>query len=231
MKNLFVVFKKKVLVYILICAVVFGVVAGVVGAKSTTSPKPKFTIVVDAGHGGVDGGAVGAKTGITENELNLTFAKTLQKVCQEYGWKVVLTRSDLSGLYSPLASNKKRSEMEKRKEIIEKSKADLVVSIHMNSFADKSVCGANVFYAKGSVQGEKLANSVQEVFFETMQVRNSKAKMEDYYILNCVDKPSILIECGFLSNEKEEFLLQDKTYQHQMCYAIFCGILRYFDSL
>ena len=101
----------------------------------------------------------------------------------------------------------------------------------MNSFADKSVCGANVFYAKESVQGQMLANAVQEIFFETMQVRNSKAKVGDYYILNCADKPSILIECGFLSNDKEELLLQDKTYQQQMCYAIFCGILKYFESL
>ena len=231
MKNVFVVLKKKFLVCVLIVLTMTTGVLGVVGAKKTMSPKPQFAIVVDAGHGGVDGGAVGSQTGITENELNLQFAQTLKQICQEYGWKVVLTRSDLSGLYSPLASNKKRSEMEKRKEIIEKSKADLVVSIHMNSFADKSVCGANVFYAKESVQGQMLANAVQEIFFETMQVRNSKAKVGDYYILNCADKPSILIECGFLSNDKEELLLQDKEYQQQMCYAIFCGILKYFESL
>ena len=231
MKNVFVVLKKKFLVCVLVVLTMATGVLGVVGAKKTMSPKPQFAIVVDAGHGGVDGGAVGSQTGITENELNLQFAQTLKQICQEYGWKVVLTRSDLSGLYSPLASNKKRSEMEKRKEIIEKSKADLVVSIHMNSLADKSVCGANVFYAKGSEQGELLANSVQNIFFETMQVRNSKAKVGDYYILNCADKPSILIECGFLSNDKEELLLQDKDYQQQMCYAIFCGILKYFESL
>lgn len=231
MKNVFVVLKKKFLVCVLVVLMMATGVLGVVGAKKTMSPKPQFAIVVDAGHGGVDGGAVGSQTGITENELNLQFAQTLKQICQEYGWKVVLTRSDLSGLYSPLASNKKRSEMEKRKEIIEKSKADLVVSIHMNSFADKSVCGANVFYAKESVQGQMLANAVQGIFFETMQVRNSKAKVGDYYILNCADKPSILIECGFLSNDKEELLLQDKDYQQQMCYAIFCGILKYFESL
>ena len=231
MKNVFVVLKKKFLACVLVVLTMATGVLGVVGAKKTMSPKPQFAIVVDAGHGGVDGGAVGSQTGITENELNLQFAQTLKQICQEYGWKVVLTRSDLSGLYSPLASNKKRSEMEKRKEIIEKSKADLVVSIHMNSFADKSVCGANVFYAKESVQGQMLANAVQEIFFETMQVRNSKAKVGDYYILNCADKPSILIECGFLSNDKEELLLQDKEYQQQMCYAIFCGILKYFERL
>ena len=231
MKNLFVVLKKKVLGLLLIGVIFACVGFGVAGAKNTVSPKSQFTIVVDAGHGGIDGGAVGRQTGITENELNLQFAQSLKQICQEYGWKVVLTRSDLSGLYSPLASNKKRSEMEKRKEIIEKSKADIVVSIHMNSFADKAVCGANVFYSKGSEQGELLANSVQNIFFGTMQVRNSKAKEGDYYILNCVDVPSILIECGFLSNEKEEILLQDKTYQQQMSYAIFCGILKYFESL
>lgn len=231
MKNLFVVLKKKVIVWIVVVLVLVSTVCAVVGAKKTMSPKSQFTIVVDAGHGGVDGGAVGLQTGITENELNLQFAQTLKRICQEYGWKVVLTRSDLSGLYSPLASNKKRSEMEKRKAIIQKSNADIVVSMHMNSFSDKSVCGANVFYWNGSEQGKVLANSVQEIFFETMNVRNSQAKAGDYYILNCVETPSILVECGFLSNEKEELLLQDKSYQQQMCYAIFCGILRYFKQL
>ena len=111
MKNVFVVLKKKFLVCVLVVLMMATGVLGVVGAKKTMSPKPQFAIVVDAGHGGVDGGAVGSQTGITENELNLQFAQTLKQICQEYGWKVVLTRSDLSGLYSPLASNKKRSEM------------------------------------------------------------------------------------------------------------------------
>ncbi len=194
--------------------------------KASIIPLTQYTIVIDAGHGGKDGGAVGNT--ITESELNLKYSLALKKICEEFGCKVVLTRSDMNGLYNPLASNKKKSEMEKRKEIIEDAKPDVVVSIHMNSFPNSQVRGANVFYAENSESGKELAQNVSEILSKNVEYAKKTAKIGDYYILNCTNNPSILIECGFLSNPEEEKLLSNQEYINNFCYYIFCGIYTYF---
>ncbi len=208
---------------ILICSVV-GVCYAV---QATSSPKAIYTIVIDAGHGGKDGGAVGSQTGITESYLNLQYALTLQKICESYGFEVVMTRSDMNGLYSPFATNKKRSEMKKRETIIESANADVVVSIHMNSFSLSAVRGAQVYYAEGSESGQALADSVQTNLNKNVDYAKATAKVGDFYVLNCSESPSILVECGFLSNPEEELLLQDEEYMQEFCYHLFCGILLY----
>lgn len=195
--------------------------------KTSIMPKPEYTIVIDAGHGGKDGGAVGKNSGVTESYLNLQYALTLKEICEEFGYKVVLTRDDMNGLYSAFASNKKRSEMENRRKIIEQTNPDVVISIHMNSFSTSEGRGAQVFYAQGSESGEVLAQSVQDVFAKNIDYAKQKAKVGDYYILNCVDNPSILVECGFLSNPEEELLLQEEEYMQRFCYNLFCGVLAY----
>lgn len=221
--------KKKSIFAIVLCILAISVLCGAYfPIKVNSMPKPFHTIVIDAGHGGKDGGAVGRKTDVTESFLNLQYSLALKTICEEYGFKVILTRSDMNGLYSPFASNKKRSEMEKRKEIINKAKPDMVVSIHMNSFPNSSTRGSHVFYADGSESGKQLADSVQEVLFKNIEHSHKTAKVGDYYILNCSDSPSILVECGFLSNPEEERLLQDENYINRFCYNIFCGILLYF---
>ncbi len=177
---------------------------------------------------GKDGGAVGKQTGVTESYLNLEYAKTLHKLCKEYGFKVVMTRSDMNGLYSESAKNKKKSEMEKRKKIIKKSKADLLVSIHMNSFPSSSARGCQVFFAQGNENGKVLAESVSLVLNENIEHAKKTAKVGDYFVLNCTSKPAILVECGFLSNAEEEMLLQDNEYENKLCYQILCGILQFF---
>jgi N-acetylmuramoyl-L-alanine amidase len=159
---MFLTIRKKVFIVVicvLLCVSGIGIYFGV---KSTVA-KPVFahTIVIDAGHGGVDGGAIGTTTEVTESYLNLQYALTLKEICEQYGFKVVLTRSDMSGLYSPFATNKKRSEMQKRQEIIENSSPDVVVSIHMNSFSTSQARGTQVFYGEGMESGEKLADIVQ----------------------------------------------------------------------
>ena len=196
--------------------------------RPTFQPKPQYTIVIDAGHGGKDGGAVGAVSGVTESFLNLEYAQELEKICKEFGFKVVMTRSDMNGLYSETASNKKKSEMAKRKEIIEKSNADLVVSIHMNSFPSSSARGSQVFYGEGNEASQFLAENVSTILNKNFDYAKKTAKVGDYYVLNCTDKPAILVECGFLSNSEEEALLQDEDYKERFCYNLLCGILNYF---
>ncbi|MBE7075926.1 MAG: N-acetylmuramoyl-L-alanine amidase [Clostridiales bacterium] len=175
---------------------------------------------------GIDGGAEGDFA--NESELNLKYSLTLKEKLEQYGFRVVLTRKDMAGLYSPLASNKKRSEMEKRKKIIEKAKPAFVISVHMNSFSSANVRGAQVFYANGSVGGQALAESVQTRLNQNLDYAKVTAKVGDYYILNCTDNPSILIECGFLSNPEEEQLLMREDYRNKFCYNVLCGLLSYY---
>ena len=191
-------------------------------------PKAEHVIVIDAGHGGIDGGAVGKQTGVDESSLNLEYAMTLKKLCSDFGFEVVLTRSDMNGLYDISAGNKKRSEMEKRRQIIANSNADLVVSIHMNSFPLSEARGAQVYYAQGSQQGLSLAQSVQDSLNANIEYAKKVSKAGDFFVLNCTDKPSILVECGFLSNPEEERLLTSEGYRKDFCYNILSGIINYY---
>ena len=220
--------KRAIAIGLCVLLCVVGVVVYFTAIRPTFQPKPQYTIVIDAGHGGRDGGAVGVSTDVTEGELNLKYALKLKDLCEDYGFKVVLTRKDMNGLYSAFATNKKRSEMEKRREIIQNANADLVVSIHMNSF-NSSSRGAQVFYADGAESGMSLAQSVQNALHKQIEYAKVNASVGDYYILNCTDVPSILVECGFLSNAEEEKLLMDESYQGKFCYALLYGILNYFS--
>lgn len=229
-KHKFFVLKRK---WILIALCSIFVIASVVvyfsAIRPAFQPKPLRTIVIDAGHGGIDNGTSGKTTGVKESQLNLLYANALKKMCEELDFKVVMTRKDDGGLYSVTASNKKRSDMEKRKSIIDKSNASIVVSVHMNSFSLPSCQGAQVFYALGNDDGKRLASSVQSSILKGFSNARKSADVGDYYILNCTEKPAILVEFGFLSNPKEEVLLQDKEYMQKMCYSVVNGILEYFD--
>ena len=224
----FLTLKKRTLCAILVAIIAICSIVGVsYVVKATSSPKAVHTIVIDAGHGGRDGGAVGS-SGVTESELNLEFSLKLKEMCEDYGFKVVLTRKDMNGLYSIFASNKKKSEMKKRQEIIEKAKPDVVVSIHMNSFSSSS-SGAQCFYANGNESGQALATSVQQALSTEIEHTGSTAKVGDFYVLNCTDYASVLVECGFLSNPEEEQKLCDEEYQTNFCRTILYGILDYFE--
>lgn len=196
-------------------------------ARQTFSPALQYTIVIDAGHGGMDGGAVGKIT--NERDINLQYAETLKDMCENLGIRVVMTRTDENGLYSPLASNKKRSDMEKRKEIIDSSGADLIVSVHMNAFSSRSSRGAQVFYGLGNEQGKLLAASVQQSLHRSISYAKALPKEGDFYILNCTFLPGVLVEFGFLSNLDEEKLLVSESYRNAMCSSVAYGILSFYE--
>lgn len=226
----FFVIKKRHLCFVL-CAILVLVGLGVYFGLTAQTYQPNLspTVVIDAGHGGTDGGAVGRKTGITESEINLQYAQTLKEVLQNLGINVVMTRTDLNGLYSPFASNKKKDDMEKRKRIIEESGADLVVSVHMNAFPLSSSRGAQVFYGLNNQRGEALAASVQTKLQDVSAYAREGVKEGDFYILNCTSLPGILVEFGFLSNAEEEALLVSEDYRKQMCDAVALGILNFYE--
>ncbi len=228
MKTTFLTIKKKTIFAILLCFLAIGAFcATYFPIKASTTPKPLHTIVIDAGHGGIDGGAEGKITGVKESDLNLAFAKCLQAQCQDMGFRVVMTRNNENGLYSPSAPNKKKSEMEKRKSIIEGSNADLVVSIHMNSFRLSSCKGAQVYYAKGNELGKTFAGEVQTSLYEANKNSKTLPSVGDFFVLNCTDKPAILVEFGFLSNPDEEKLLQQESYMKKLCFAVLGGIMKF----
>lgn len=201
--------------------------------KPTTQflkPMQEICVVIDAGHGGIDGGSVGKITGVYESELNLKFAKNLKERLEEMNISCYLTRQDDNGLYDSSAKNLKRSDMKKRKEIIEGISPKLVVSLHMNSFPLSSSRGVQTFYKKGNEQGCNLANSIQKQLSSSLIAKQNTGKVGDFYIVNCTEIPSVLIECGFLSNAEDEKLLISQDYQNKFCYLVMCGIVDYLNN-
>lgn len=223
--------RKSILTICLVAIFLFSFgffLTKLVSAQTVTSPY-NLTIVIDAGHGGIDGGSTGTNTGITENELNLIYANKLEKLLKSVGVKVVKTRNSLDGLYNAGSKNFKKDDMQKRKEIIQQANAQAVISIHMNKFSLKSEKGSQVFYQQNDEKGKKLADCIKDELVSKIENARNLTLGGDFFICKCDDVPSVIVECGFLSNEKEEMLLQDDEYQDKLCYSIFCGIMKYFN--
>lgn len=188
-------------------------------------------VVLDAGHGGIDSGVSGVSTGVKESELNLSYVKNIEKYLHNAGMSVVLTRTSNAGLYGVATKNRKRKDMEKRKQIINEAQPNLVLSIHMNKYSMSTRRGAQVFYKKGDEYAKLLAQSIQnELNGMEESSRECSVLTGDYYILNCSEFPSVIIECGFLSNIEDERLLIDKNYQDKLSYTIFRGIVSFLSK-
>lgn len=192
-------------------------------------PVTNKVIVVDAGHGDPDGGAVGT-TGTTEAQINLSIALKLQNLLEESGATVVLTRSDENGIYDESASSKKVSDIKNRVKIGNESSADIFVSIHLNKINESKYSGWQTFYKESSEEGKKLAEAVQAGLNEAISTENNRVAktIENIYIINNVEIPISIVECGFLSNPEEESKLADDDYQDLLAYGIYLGIMDYF---
>lgn len=183
-------------------------------------------IVIDAGHGGFDAGASGKATKVREDVLNLSVANKLKRLFEINGFTVIMTREDDKAVAST-----KRKDMERREQIIEETKPDMVISIHMNKFKDTSVSGPMAFYYEKSAEGKILAKLVQEQLNEYLNPPKPRTfKPENYFMLRNGECPCILVECGFLSNEREEQLLQTEEYQDSIAKAIYKGVDAYFEQ-
>lgn len=224
------VINKKILrfIFFFLCVVFSSCLVYFSTTITFSSSLRTYCVVLDAGHGGIDGGSVGS-LGVFERDLNLKVTKKIKKLLNTLNIDVVETRKTEQGLYGVFASGFKQKDMKERKKIIENSNADLVVSIHMNFFEDKSACGAQAFYKPKSALSKTLAENMQNLFLKNLENARKSALAGDYYILTCSDKPGVLVECGYLSNPKEEKLLVDETYQNLLAYQIFCGIVQFFD--
>lgn len=196
----------------------------------------KIKILIDPGHGGVDQGASGDMK-IGEAPINLAISKKLMSFLEGSGFEVEMTRYDDSGLYTELSSTiraKKNEDLKNRVELINNSNADLVISIHLNSFPQKQYYGAHVFYQKSNEVTTKLAaDTIQESMKNILDKSNTRVPQikKDIKIMDNTTVPVILIECGFLSNNNEERKLISDDYQEKTSWAIYTGILKYWNEL
>ena len=195
-------------------------------AAPPTGPLYGLCIAVDAGHGGYDGGAVGRVSGTPEKGLNLDVAQRVERLLAAQGARVVMTRT---GDYALCDENppirKKLQDMQRRAKIIAEESADLVLSIHMNEYAGRSESGPQVFYRENCPAGRLLAGAVQEAMTAQLAPKRERAALGgDYYILT-LGVPSVLVECGFLSNREEEALLLTEEYRERVAKAIAAGVL------
>ena len=190
-------------------------------------PLAGWRIVVDPGHGGYDGGARCRDSGVWEKELNLAVAREVEKALVRRDARVVMTRTadvDLCTHDRPANLTKKRQDMQYRIALAKENRVDMVLSIHMNEYRARSESGPQVFYRAGSDGGRLLAGCLQEVLINRLQPQKQRAAMAgDYFILQ-LDVPSVLVECGFISNPAEEKLLLDSAYQARLAEAIAAGV-------
>lgn len=236
--------KNKVMIALIITAIALLVYISVmskapdkatIAVNSTNVEKAKkenITVVIDAGHGGIDPGKVGIN-GAFEKEVNLEIALKLESLLKEQGINVVLTRKDDNGLYAENDNNKKVKDMKKRLSIIEEAQPVIAVSIHQNSYPQQSVKGVQVFYYKSSVKSKEAACIMQEQLENTLKPEKSRMAKENesYYLLKKTSVPTLIVECGFMSNPDEAAKLITDDYQMRVSWAIYMGIMQYVNYL
>ncbi|WP_317855468.1 N-acetylmuramoyl-L-alanine amidase [Chakrabartyella piscis] len=210
---------------IICCCLVF---VGQMAEQTATTmlPVDGKIIVLDAGHGGFDPGKVGT-LGEDEKHINLAIMTKTQQYLEQGGAIVYVTR-----LTDEALGSTKQEDMKERQRIANETEGDLLVSIHQNAFPSTSVKGAQVFYHGESTEGKQLAECVQEqlrLVVDADNTRQAKAN-SDYYVLRTTNIPAVIVECGFLSNPEEEQNLNNETYQSQVAWAIYKGIVEYYTQ-
>ena len=192
----------------------------------TMLPVNSKVIILDAGHGGWDPGKTGTQ-GDNEKNINLQIAQKLKQYLEQGGAVVYMTRNSDEAL-----GEKKGEDMNERKSIANESEGEIFISIHQNAFPKGSAKGAQVFYHKQSQEGKKLAEEIQKSLKKYVDDENIREVKENtnYYILKKTELPSALVECGFLSNLEEEKKLNTEEYQQKVAWAIYVGIMNYFEQ-
>ncbi|WP_125153953.1 N-acetylmuramoyl-L-alanine amidase CwlD [Clostridium rectalis] len=204
-------------------------------AKNSTSEKyERKVILIDPGHGGMDGGAV-SKNGTVEKNINLNISLKLKKQLESCGMKVIMTREEDKGLYSDNGTvrQKKVEDLKNRCNMKKESKCDMFISIHLNMFPQSQYYGAQVWYSNRE-DSKKLANIIQSNMKMDLDEKNKRVEKpakNDYRIFReNNDMPSVLVECGFLSNATEEAKLKDSEYQEKVAKSISKSVKQYFKD-
>ncbi len=196
---------------------------------------PEAVVVLDAGHGGEDCGAIGI-SGVLEKNLNLAITQMLATQLRAAGVQVVETRTEDRLLYDPSMvqpGHKKSEDLVNRAAYAERYPSAVFVSIHMNSFPMEKYSGLQVWYGQGNENGKRLANDLQNAVREKLQPDNHrtvKASNGSMYLLDHISCPTVLIECGFLSNRAECEKLSTEEYQKELSFILFCVMMEYLNT-
>ncbi len=200
-------------------------------SENNSNKKNYPTIVLDAGHGGFDPGKVGVN-GALEKDINLAIVKKLKVLLEEEGFTVHLTREKDALLAPANSSSKKKDDMIARIEMVTRLNPFFTISIHQNSFTDSSTSGPQVFYYKDSEESATMAQIIQDVLNTQLSPVKKRAPQSNtnYYLLTRTPTPTVIVECGFLSNPAEADLLTQEEYQSRVANSIFLGILSYYEA-
>lgn len=234
MKKLKFIFSVLVVAF---CALMSGVIMYYdFAAEPTAATADEYPlIIIDAGHGGFDGGAV-ASDGTSEKDINLNIASTLSELFRASGKQVVMTRSTDTGTEdnsADIISKRKVSDLKNRLKLINTYENAIFVSVHLNKFTTASANGTQVFYSKNHSKSRDLGQCVQNSVVSQLQKNNTrviKQATSSTYLLHNAQIPAVIVECGFLSNKEELKKLKSDEYQKQMAYSIFCGVLKYLEK-
>lgn len=204
-------------------------------AEASSMPITQKTVIVDAGHGGDDGGAIGID-GTVEKDINLDIALKLEKILKFYGFNVIMTRTqDVMTCDDGLDSLRKRkiSDIHNRFELMRKNPDAIFISVHQNKFEDSSQHGTQVFYSGNDERSKELAEAIQTSVTLTLQRKNDRVVKKSgsgIYLLYHAKIPAVLVECGFISNSDEVKKLKDESYRMKLAILIADGLLKYLSN-
>lgn len=243
-KRLFITFNlKSLLLVLIVCVLCAAFVLSLdlyyIKTQPATSNNVTIrnlpTIIIDAGHGGEDGGT-SSSTGVPEKDINLSISKKLESLFTVCGFKVIMTRNDDSLIYDSGLTKmrqKKVSDIHNRMKVIEENPNNIFLSIHQNHFEQSKYNGAQVFYSKNCEQSSVIAQCIQDEIKSQLQHDNErkiKPSGSEIYLLHHAQTPAVMVECGFMSNPGEAQLLNDDHYQTKMAFAIYNAIISYING-
>lgn len=216
-----------------VCVLIFAAVRYNLAAASAAIANMPVTVVIDAGHGGEDGGATGV-TGARESKLNLEIALRLEQMLSFCGFDTLMIRSTDTAIYTgdcETLSEKKVSDLKNRTALANRTPAAVLISIHQNHFSQEKYSGAQVFYAKTDTS-KSLAQFMQKSLEAALQPSSHREckPADSVYLMEKIRCPGVLVECGFLSNSREEALLQQPDYQKKIVCSITAALSQYTEK-
>ena len=221
-------------ILITFCLVMYSAFSNITARTDSDSLEQQPMIVIDAGHGGEDGGA--EVDGVLEKDINLSIAGKLSEILRLCGCRVTEIRDEDISVYDSDAQTlreKKVSDLKRRVEIANESDNNILVSIHQNKFDNSAYSGAQLFYSSNHDDSRVLAESIRGAITSLLQKDNTrelKPAGSDIYLLDHAEVPAVIVECGFLSNQEERSKLMDDDYQNEMAYAVAMGVLEYINA-
>ena len=218
------------------CLCMVKAAKGSLSAMQADSDSGTYDVIIlDAGHGGYDGGTV-ACDGTLEKDINLSIVRKLDALFRAAGVQTVLTRANDNSIHDPQITSirkQKISDIHNRLKIMEQTDNSLFISIHQNHFGQSKYKGTQAFYSGNDPQSKRLAQSVQDAVVQSIQPDNHrtiKKSGTEIYLLYHAVRPAVMVECGFLSNPEETALLHTDDYQKKIAMAIYKGVLQFLDS-